>query len=384
MGTIVARKRKNGTMAYMAKIIIEREGKVVHRESKTFDRKPAAAAWMAKREDELSQPGAIERAATEHVTLADAIDRYIAESRRQIGKTKAQVLNAIKRDAIAAKRCDRIGSSDIVSFARNLAATAQPSTVGNYLSHLSSIFTVANPAWQYPLDPQAMDDARVVAQRLGIIAKSRSRERRPTLDELDRIMSHFAARQVRRPSSVPMVHIIAFAIFSTRRQEEIVRITWEDFDAEHTRVMVRDMKHPGEKIGNDTWCELPPEAVRIIEAMPRQADQIFPYGTDAISAAFTRACKLLDIADLRFHDLRHEGISWLFEMGRDIPRAALVSGHRSWQSLQRYTHILKRGNKYAEWKWLDAATTAPSLKLTQNGDLPRRLRSERQSTATRA
>jgi integrase len=80
-------------------------------------------------------------------------------------------------------------------------------------------------------------------------------------------------------------------------------------------------------------------ASAIIELMPRRGDRIFPYSTDAINAAFTRACKVLAIDDLHFHDLRHEGISRLFEMGRTIPQVASVSGHRSWQSLQRYTHL---------------------------------------------
>src|SRR5262249_39608977 len=148
-----------------------------------------------------------------------------------------------------------------------------------------------------------------------------------------------------RPSSMPMTKIIAFAIFSTRRQDEIARITWADYDT--TRVMVRDMKHPGEKEGNDTWCELLPEAAAIIETMPKTDDaRIFPYSTAAISAAFTRACKFLAIEDLHFHDLRHDGVSRLFEMGRTIPQAASVSAHRSWQSLQRYTHLRQSGDKY--------------------------------------
>ena len=37
-------------------------------------------------------------------------------------------------------------------------------------------------------------------------------------------MAHFLDRSIRRPSSVPMHRVIAFAIFSTRRQEEITRI----------------------------------------------------------------------------------------------------------------------------------------------------------------
>jgi hypothetical protein len=63
MGTIVERPRKKSGKAYMAKIILKREGKVIHRETETFDRRPAAAAWMVPpREDALSKPGAIERA----------------------------------------------------------------------------------------------------------------------------------------------------------------------------------------------------------------------------------------------------------------------------------------------------------------------------------
>lgn len=156
-----------------------------------------------------------------------------------------------------------------------------------------------------------------------------------------------------------MDRITAFAIFSTRRQEEITRIEWADFDESHSRVLVRDMKHPGQKIGNDTWCDLPAPALAIVRATPRVDDRIFPYSTDAIGAAFTRACLFLginteDMPDeerLHFHDLRHDGISRLFETGLNIPHVAAVSGHRSWTSLKRYTHLRQTGDKYAGWKW---------------------------------
>lgn len=151
-----------------------------------------------------------------------------------------------------------------------------------------------------------------------------------------------------------MCRLIAFAVFSTRRQEEITRVRWSDL--EQGRVMVRDMKHPEGAKGNDTWVDLPPEAERIARAMPMVSDRIFPFGTDAISASFTRACRILGIEDLRFHDLRHEGISRLFEMGWTIPRVAAVSGHRSWQSLQRYTHVRQTGDRWSGWPWLEAVS----------------------------
>ena len=148
-----------------------------------------------------------------------------------------------------------------------------------------------------------------------------------------------------------MHRVIAFAIFSTRRQDEITRITWADLDKDGKRVLVRDMKNPGEKMGNDVWCDLPDPALAIIEAMPNHASKIFPFTAYALSAAFTRATQFLAIEDLRFHDLRHEGVSRLFEIGYNVPHAAAVSGHRSWTSLKRYTHMRQTGDKYESWDW---------------------------------
>ena len=104
-------------------------------------------------------------------------------------------------------------------------------------------------------------------------------------------MEHFGRIQANRPSSLPMLKIVLFAIFSTRRQEEITLLRWDDL--EEDRILVRDMKHPGDKRGNNVYCELPPEAIAIIKSMPRDGERIFPYSTDAISASFTRACKIL-------------------------------------------------------------------------------------------
>lgn len=353
MGSIIARKRKDGTTAYLAQIVVKKSGGIVHRENKTFPAKREAAGWIARREEAIERelPGAAE---VRHTTLAAVIQRYTDESLRDLGRTKKQVLKAITASNLAQKRCSDITSRDVLAYAQDLlSGNRKPQTVLNYLSHLSSVFAIAKPAWGYPLDHQAMQDAMAVAKRLGVTRKSGERDRRPTLDELDRVLTHFAATKAKRPDSNPMVDIVLFGLFSTRRQEEITRITWADLDVEHSRVLVRDMKHPGDKMGNDQWVDLPPEAMAVVQRQPRNGARIFPASTDAISAAFTRACKMLSIEDLHFHDLRHEGISRLFEMGWSIPHVAAVSGHRSWQSLKRYTHVRQRGDKYAGWKWID-------------------------------
>ncbi|WP_374575991.1 tyrosine-type recombinase/integrase [Phenylobacterium sp.] len=360
MGTIVARKRKDGSTGYNAQLVIKRGGVIVHRETRTFDRRQAASAWLERRESELGRPGGLERAKIEDPKLATVIDRYVDESLKAIGRTKAQVLKAIKTYDIAEMRCSQIGSPHVIALARSLAAKVQPQTVANYLSHLGAVFAIARPAWGYPLDPQAMKDAFIVAKRLGLTTKSRERDRRPTLDELDKLLTHFGERQKRRPRSSPMQKIIAYALFSTRRLEEITRVEWTGLDEVGSRILVRDMKNPGEKIGNDVWCDLPETALRIVQSMPRKTAEIFPYSADAIGASFTRACQFLGIEDLHFHDLRHDGVSRLFEMGLNIPHVAAVSGHRSWSSLKRYTHLRHTGDKYAGWKWLEVMTANPA------------------------
>lgn len=348
MGTIIPRKRKDGSTGYTALIRIKRKGVVVHSESETFDREQAAKIWMGKREAELAEPGALDRAPDP--SLADVIDQYNREKRKVHGKSKTQVLNTIKAAKLGAMRCSEIGSPEIVAFAQSLEV--QPSTRGNYIFHLAAVFTVARPAWGYPLSTQAMEDATVVLKKLGLIARSKARERRPTLAELDQLMAHYEVAELKRYDSPPMRMLILFAIFSTRRQEEICTVLGADLARDQLQLVVRDMKNPGEKVGNDVRTKLTPEALRVIDAQPAGAGRIFPYSHKSVSSSFTRACKVLDIDDLHFHDLRHDGISRLFELGWTIPQVAKVSGHRTWQSLKRYEHIEQSGDKYAGWPWL--------------------------------
>jgi integrase len=344
VGTIVTRTRKSGASYFTAQIVVKQRGKV-YREAQSFDRKQAANAWMVRREEELRKPGGLERAGKDDPKLADVIERYLAESQKSPGRNKAGVLRLIKNSELSELKCSQIGSEDLLSFLRSL--NVEPQTRLVYLSHLSAVFATAKPAWGYPLGYEAMKAAFVVAKRLGVIAKGPSRTRRPTLDELDKLMRHFGKVKARSPSSAPMQRIIAFALFSTRRQQEITTIRWADYEG--NRILVRNMKDPGRRSGNDVWCELVPEASAIVEMMPRRSEHIFPYEPDTVCEAFRRACKTLGIVDLRFHDLRHEGISRLFEMGHTIPQVASISGHRSWQSLQRYTHLRSTGDKYAGW-----------------------------------
>ncbi|WP_236207870.1 tyrosine-type recombinase/integrase [Pseudomonas tohonis] len=365
MATIIKRKRKDGSVAYLARIRIMNDGVRVYQESLTFDRLQSAKAWAGRREAELSEPGAIERANRKGVLLKDIIGQYLEEYERirPLGKTKRATLEAIAKTWLGELADRELDSKRLVEYAQWRLSPegggVKPQTTGNDLSHLGAVMAVARPAWGYEIDHHAMSDARRVLRKLGLVAKSRERSVRPTREQLDRLLHHFGEILKRRPSSINMLKVVGFAIFSTRRQEEICRIRWGDLDEHQQAVLVRDMKNPGQKIGNDVWCHLPDEAWQIVQSMPRACAEIFPYNGESISASWTRACKFLEIEGLTFHDLRHDGVSRLFEMGWDIPRVASVSGHRDWNSMRRYTHLRGRGDPYAGWEWLGRILAAP-------------------------
>lgn len=354
MGTIVPRKRADGSTAFLARIRIKQDGKVVYSESETFDKRHRAETWAEDREKALAKPGALELAMGTDPPFGAVIHEYVKGLRKEPGRTKKQVLNAVQRYPIAKLKCSQVTCPEVCKLIDALSETVQPQTVQNYLMHIRGVFKIARRKWNYPLDEKALDDARIVAKEEGKVGKAKERDRRPTIEEIDRLIAHFIQVRIRRPESMPMPQIIVFAMFSTRRQEEITTIRWPDLEQEpRKRVLVRDMKHPGEKVGNNVWCDLPDEAMRVITSMPRPDGRIFPYDAGTISTAFTRACKFLGIEDLHFHDLRHEGISRLFEMGETIPHVAAVSGHRSWNSLKRYTQLQQRGDKWKGWSGLD-------------------------------
>lgn len=369
MATFRERTLKSGAVSITAQI--QRKNPKFHDSQSGFTTMKAAKKWAAKREKEIDQQIAngvppTKRSASRK-TLADAITLYIQSQESEIGKTKTQVLRTIKEEYdISRMACDTITAPDLADFAReirNRDGVNSPATVNNYMQHLSAVFTAGRVLLRCPLDEKAMKDAMKVLTKAGTVAKAAKRERRPTLVELDTLMQHFINQSAHDPRTLPMHYIVAFAIFSTRRQAEICRIEWRDYepteDANETRVLVRDLKHPGDKRGNDTICYLADPCRKIIAAhakIKKDGKFLFPYNSDTISRRFTQACKLLEIEDLHFHDLRHEGTSRLFEMDWNIPRVSQVTGHRSWESLKRYAHIRAKGDIYENWKWMDAVT----------------------------
>lgn len=273
------------------------------------------------------------------ITFGELIERYTAEigAVRPFGKNKAAVLASLKTTLghvpVSGLTSDRL--TEHINTRR--ANGAGGVTVGIDLTYIGGILKTASAIWRMPVDQTAVADARARLAHLGVSTKSRERTRRPTAEELDQLCEHFRAKESRQ--RVPMPDIIRFAVATAMCLGEIINLKWADLNETDRTIILRDRKHPTEKACNDQEVPLLGEAFDIVKRQPMAGDRIFPVTEGTVSTIFPRACNALGIADLKFHDLRHEGVSRLFEQGHSIEQVALVSGHRDWKMLARYTQI---------------------------------------------
>lgn len=349
MGTITARRRADGSTGYTAQIRLKQDGKVVHSESETFSTNALAKEWMKRREAALEAQRARGTPIGKRMKLGDLVTWYETRERagEPWGRTKKADLARLRTGALKDRFIDALTRKDFVDYVDSRRQDgAGPATAGNDIIWLRGVFKAAAAALHIPVPLQELELASEFLRGDGAIAKSRDRERRMTKAEEAKLLEYFDGRR----GEIPMVDIVQFAVLTARRQEEITRLLWSDLDKDNATALLRDVKHPRKKVGNHMRFRMLAEAWAIIERQPvleivhadgsRSKDpRVFPYNAKSISAAFTRATRVLGIDDLHFHDLRHEATSRLFERSYQIQEVAQFTLHRSWATLKRYTHL---------------------------------------------
>lgn len=304
----------------------------------TFGTKAQAAAWARGIEADIDRGQVLApRTVMGRVVLvSDLIDTYrkLREKSRPVDDNTNEhyMLKALRR-GLGDLDVSRLSAADLVGYAQARAEEgAGPYTVNMDIGKLGTVLRLAGMSLKLNL-PDVVGQARPLLSHLGLIGSGGKRERRPTEDELHRLIEWLGANK-----SQFYADVVRFAVATAMRRGEIVKLRWADVDEAKKLVLVRDRKDPRQKAGNDQWIPLLGEAWALVQSQPR-GELIWPLHEQTITKYFKEACDALSIPDLRFHDLRHDGISRLFEKGFDIPRVALVSGHKSWNNLKRYTQL---------------------------------------------
>jgi integrase len=306
----------------------------------TFNTKREAKDWAAAVETQATHAAAGGYAPIpKGATLRDLIEKYEESAGKNAGKTKAATLMMLKQrlGGVRLAALNHITLRDFID--RRLSDGAGGVTIAADLSYLSAVLKWGRHARHLDINDQLAIDARKGLSHRKLKTRADERKREPTDVELARLYEHWSTNPRQR---IDMAMLCRFALATAMRQDEICRLQVEDVDRVARTVIIRDRKDPKSKDGNDQTVPLLPAAWAIVEPLlgDRDVGQLFVGARAAsVSTAFTRACKELGIDDLRFHDLRHRATADLFRMGLDIPRVALLTGHKTWAMLRRYTDI---------------------------------------------
>ena len=305
--------------------------------AKTFKLKREGQAWAIRIEADIDQSDA--GLISPRGSLAELVDDYRASTPAR-GRSWSNYLAAWKAD-LGHVKLSKLSRVHIQSWAdKKLKDGTKAVTLAGYLSTLAKILDWGQHTRHLDVSGDICRSVRSALSHAGHKTRSNERNRIPSDEEIERLRGYWAQQPKQQ---IPMGELVEFAIASAMRQGEICRIRFEDVDWDNYTVMIRDRKDPKEKVGNDQVVPLIGRAWEIVEARRGERKnpkgRIFPYNSKSLSAAFTRTTTRMGIDDLRFHDLRHAGITGLFRMGLPIELVAICSGHKDWKNLRRYTEL---------------------------------------------
>jgi integrase len=296
--------------------------------AKSFDRRTDADRWARDLEAEADRCGWVaDTRAAEKTTLGELLARYANEvtpTKRGAVSEKARI-NSIVRCPIAHRTLSRLTSSDLATYRDERLKCVGPATVVRELSTVSHTIDIATREWGLwlPRNPVKL------VRRPSI---PRGRTRRLKEGEEQRLLD--ACERGRTPLLRPL---IVLAIETAMRRGELLDLRWE-----HVDFKLRVAHLPLTKNGDSRDVPLSRRAVQTLEQLRLDGvthERIFPLSGNAVRQAFEHLRARAGMPDFRFHDLRHEAISRLFERGLSLAEVASISGHREFKMLQRYTHL---------------------------------------------
>jgi len=317
----VATFRKRGPYQWQSQV--RKKGQPL--QTKTFETRALATQWARAIEVEMDKGVFVSRAEAESTTLKELLERYLAEVTplKKGAEPETNRLRVFMIHSLAQRFVAGIRGVDIARFRDERLQKVSSSTVKRDLVLLGHVFEVARKEWGIHFHNPVRD--------IKLPADGRPRDRCLQAGEESRLLA--ACQEARNSNLLPIVHL---ALETAMRQGELIRLRWEHIDLNRRTAHLPDTKN-----GEARTVPLSTTAVKILRTLPRSLHgQAFSgITTEAIKRAYIRAVRRADIQNLRFHDLRHEATTRLFEKGLNIMEVAGITGHKDLRMLRRYTHL---------------------------------------------
>jgi integrase len=299
---------------------ISRQGQ---RKSKTFKTKVLAQQWAAETEFELVGG----KSPLQGMNVGELLRRYEREVGESWSLSKTRSVGRVAK-SMGDKKVADLTQLSIMHWLTD-ESPYSPATSEHMLKTLQGALSYARTAWTLDVPKDAVGDALRGLRVKGKLTSINERDRRVALAEEALLIANWRSRSVSSD-------VVPFLIDTPMRSGEMCNLQWGDVDGKF--VTIRDRKDPKKKIGNHQRIKLLGRSVDILAG--RNTLSPFPWLQRQVGDAVQDAAKAAGLDDLRCHDLRHEGISRLFERGWQIQQVAIISGHKTWKTLQRYKQVI--------------------------------------------
>lgn len=308
MGTIRKRVNKKGVVSWQA--LVRKQG---INETKTFKFKRDADFWVndIERAIEIGEYGKD----TTSYTFEEILIRYRDEvlPQKKSAKNERYRLNAFLRDftRLTKKDVHDITRADIAYWKETRLKSIKNASVRREWNTLSAAYNHAYKVWGYDLPDNPF-------KQLKRPAKGKARQRRITVEEIEKIIKALGYKRGERPESKKQLTAWAFlfAIETGMRASEILKLQPDDIQGK--LAYLHDTKNT-----EDRAVTLSQEA----RALLALVDLPLNITSGVLDSTF-RANKPKDIEDLRFHDTRHEALSRLAKIIPNPMDLAKISGHK--------------------------------------------------------
>ncbi|WP_438393607.1 site-specific integrase [Caballeronia sp. DA-9] len=323
-------KRGNYWRAY-----IRRQG--YPQQNRSFDTRTEAEAWARGIECEMDRGIFVDRTQAELNTFGDLLKRYAEEvsPHKKGGAGEILRIRKLRTESLAEYKVAALTSKVMAEYRDSRLRQVSGSTVNRELTLIGHVLTIARKEWGIPIKANPVSEIRRPKE-------NRARTRRLFNDEEKRLLAELApSRRDENRRFEPggcrnkwVLPAVVLAIETAMRRSEILSLHWPDVFLDERFVRLHDSKN-----GEPRDVPLSTRAAATLAALPHDPDgQVFPITGEALKKAFTRACERAGIANLHFHDLRHEATSRIAERLDNILELSAVTGHKTLQMLKRYYH----------------------------------------------
>jgi integrase len=297
--------------------------------SKSFHSKTDALKWARNVEAQLDLGTFAPRQTMPR--LRSMVDRYVTEvTPTKKGDSQERYRAAqIKKTKLADMPMDRVDSSVIASYRDQRLKEVSNNTVRLELAFVSVVFEQSRKEWGLAVSNPV--------RQIRIPKPGKPRQRRLEPGEEEALLS-----ACRTSGAYYLEQFVVLAIETGMRFGELAGI-----QREHINLSKRTIHLPDTKNGHARTVPLSSRALTAIQTLPTSIEgRLFSPKPGSIRTAFLIALTKARAASggvflegLRFHDLRHEAVSRLFEKGLNPIEVGMVSGHRTLAMLQRYAHL---------------------------------------------